>query len=887
MFYKGSLEQPGSIVSGMDDKQLMVAMVEKLFDFRNWHSHYCHRDGVLYFSDTKNQEEDRLQKTLQFFLESHLEMAADKCIKDDRELKEFFHIELRKTFKLFDDGRITQEGRIFFLQFFLTEGEMNKCLSGISGFKRTNNPQWQLKRKMFSFYSKRDGSSALAFIFKSNEQEEGKQSVEVKNQLRQFSVFNEIKEYLLKKPAIICTNFEIEQWRTRNEQEDTTAEERERQDTIRPINRFIHYALQYLLDFESELALKNRIEWRFRDVVQEKVTTEKEGKHYTKVKIKPVFGSRSYAAEKLYIKNGMAYFGFVGNEKTFLCSVNEQSLLYWIGAILLNIKNSDSITKNIYAYLQQYTSILNSLKDDKEVNFSRYPKIDKEFLHAKLIGWTNKTDESETEKKYKDSIRKKIKSILEDLNNLTPEKLQELKPAMKNRLLMKWYNYVLTADNKLSHIKDSEGRFSEIDSLSRFHYVPVNYSGELRKSLINDFKHRFPSYITETLFSKKHKSIDDIVYEMIAPMKSVFSFWQKITNEEKHPPEWQNTNKSPDELVSQPEERWSSMLIDDWHILARKLKIGNPFLTRVRKGSNQSDRKTEMLEYYEHLAIQIPKRVFIDEASITSMSESKVTIHKSFAKQVRESSLATGLSASLYEIKPDSDLPKVLAAEKSGYSAGAIVKEILYTKTTDALLWGICLAYHKKLFAAGKISSNATIDYETVIVSRIGEHQFNWTIGGKNIAIKQKQLRKMIYDYKLKEIEKIVSLGLNKEDTAEAIEKIFTDNYFNSLRFIQRSFELEETVVVGECTSDKYAAKSSHIDFNEILSIISSREINDVNKELLIELRNSAFHTKIPSKNSYEEGIKIIEAFLTKKGFPFTAFKKIETEESVTLSSIL
>jgi hypothetical protein len=875
LFYKEILEQHSSTVTGLDDKQLLVAMVEKLFNLRNWHSHYCHKHGILYFNDLRNgnNEEGGVQRSLEEFLTSHLEMAAEKSIKDDLELKEYFNNELKKSFTLFEKGRITQEGRIFFLQFFLTVGEMNKCLSGISGFKRNKSPYWQLKRKIFSFYSKRDGSSTLAFIFKSNEQTEGKQSVEVKNQLRQFSVFNEIKEYLIKKPAILCTNFEIEQWRNRNEQEENTTDKNELQDTIRPVNRFMYYGLQYLLDFETKLGFRNRIEWRFRDTMQEKITTEKEGKYNTKVKNKPVFGSRSYAAERLFIKNGMAYFRFVVEDKTFLCSINEQGLLYWIGAILLNLNKTDSIVKDILAYVRQYSNILDNLKNGKDIDLSKYPKIKQEFLHEKLVNWINKKDEQYSEKEYKHAIKNRIQSVINELNSLTLEKLLQMKAVEKNRLLLKWYNYVLTTDNKLSHVKDGKGRFSELDNLSRFHYMPVNYEGKLRAHLLNNFKYKFPQYVTEALFAKNHKNIDDIVIEMVPFVKSVFCYWKRITDDEKHPPEWQNTNLSPEQLLNQPTDQWSSMGIDDWNSLARKLNISNPFLTKVRNGSREADRKKELLDYYNSVAIQIPKSVFIDDDSITSVSDSNKT-HKSFAKQIRESPLATGLLNEFYDIKSGSDLPKILAAEKPGYSPGAIIKEILYTKTTDALLWGICLEYHNKLFTAGKISSesNANVDYSTVTVFDIGEHRFNWVIGGKTITIKQKQLRKMIFDYKLKEIEKIISRGLISENTAEALEKIFTDNYFNSLRFIQRVLELEEAVL-GECSTDKNYNQGSYIDFEKVLEKVKSVEIIDSDKVLLKELRNTAFHTKIPSRRSFEDGIKIIETFLNKSGFPFIPFK--------------
>jgi hypothetical protein len=382
------------------------------------------------------------------------------------------------------------------------------------------------------------------------------------------------------------------------------------------------------------------------------------------------------------------------------------------------------------------------------------------------------------------------------------------------------------------------------------------------------------------LISKRHKNIDDIIKEAGAIIKSQFIFWQKIANIEKHPPEWQNTDRQPFELESSPDETWSTLSIDDWNLLARKLNISNPSLTETRKGSKETDRKKELLEHFTNIAIQIPKSIFIDGDKITAgykQTSGDSATHVSFAKQVRENELSKGLNNIFYEIKPDSDLPKVLAKEKQGYSAGAVVKEILYTKTTDTLLWGICLAYQKKLLATGKLSDTANIDSASISVTSIGQQNFNWIIGGKTIAIKQKQLKKMIFDFKLKEMETIISRGLNKEDTAEAIEKVFSDNYVKSLHFIQRAFELEEAVL-GDCAGNRY--ENTHIEFNEVLAEIGEDYLSEEKKLILRELRNAAFHTTIPKVYSYEEGIEIIEEFLTKKGFEFREFIRPELEYS-------
>ena len=54
---------------------------------------------------------------------------------------------------------VTVEGRVFFLSFFLSRGQMSALLSQRKGHKRADMPLYRMKRALYSFYAHRDGAA--------------------------------------------------------------------------------------------------------------------------------------------------------------------------------------------------------------------------------------------------------------------------------------------------------------------------------------------------------------------------------------------------------------------------------------------------------------------------------------------------------------------------------------------------------------------------------------------------------------------------------------------------------------------------------------------------------------------------------------------------------
>jgi len=143
-----------------DDRRIAALLPEKLDAIRNFHSHIWHDNSVLQadgdlkaFVEKKHEEakarlfEQNPQSLLDYeaYAKGKSKYALFKYVKDKR--ADYFTI----------------EGRIFYLSFFLTAGQMNQLLQQCSGFKRADMPLFKIKRQLYTYYCHRDGATLLDF----------------------------------------------------------------------------------------------------------------------------------------------------------------------------------------------------------------------------------------------------------------------------------------------------------------------------------------------------------------------------------------------------------------------------------------------------------------------------------------------------------------------------------------------------------------------------------------------------------------------------------------------------------------------------------------------------------------------------------------------------
>lgn len=146
--YNSDKNSSGHILTE-NERSLIIEMLKKLKEIRNFHSHYWHDNSVLCFGiDLKNHIEQ-------------LHNSAKEALNKDFPY-EISIYELKKK-SLFDEHQeqhfITKNGRIFFLSFFLTRGEMARCLQQSKGYKRNDKPEYKITHLIYRHYTHRDGST--------------------------------------------------------------------------------------------------------------------------------------------------------------------------------------------------------------------------------------------------------------------------------------------------------------------------------------------------------------------------------------------------------------------------------------------------------------------------------------------------------------------------------------------------------------------------------------------------------------------------------------------------------------------------------------------------------------------------------------------------------
>ncbi len=147
----GTNKNSSGYVLNQEDKVLIVSILWKLIEVRNFHSHYWHDNSVLAFSEQLYRHIQNLHEEAKFSFMGEFPHEVSKYELKLKEKPLFRHHE-RQYF-------ISQEGRVFFLSFFLTRGEMARFLQQSKGFKRNDTPEFKIKHLIYRFYTHRDGTA--------------------------------------------------------------------------------------------------------------------------------------------------------------------------------------------------------------------------------------------------------------------------------------------------------------------------------------------------------------------------------------------------------------------------------------------------------------------------------------------------------------------------------------------------------------------------------------------------------------------------------------------------------------------------------------------------------------------------------------------------------
>lgn len=134
-----------------DDKACIRKMLIKLYHIRNFHSHYWHDNAELEFDAGLKEFIEKL----------HTDASNSMAEKYAFELPVYNQNYHKHPFFKTHDGKtfMTQEGRTFFLGFFLTRGQMTRFMQQHKGCKRNDQPEFKIKYEVYRYYTHRDGAA--------------------------------------------------------------------------------------------------------------------------------------------------------------------------------------------------------------------------------------------------------------------------------------------------------------------------------------------------------------------------------------------------------------------------------------------------------------------------------------------------------------------------------------------------------------------------------------------------------------------------------------------------------------------------------------------------------------------------------------------------------
>lgn len=147
--WRGNSENKNSSGYALDlvDKSIILQLLKKLPELRNFHSHYWHDNSPVRF-DTE----------LRRFVQDKHDRACGQLL-EVKSINADLYFKVQERYPLFKNVQfITQEGRVFFLSFFLNKGQMQHLLQRRKGSKRHDLPEYKFKHKVFTYYCHREGA---------------------------------------------------------------------------------------------------------------------------------------------------------------------------------------------------------------------------------------------------------------------------------------------------------------------------------------------------------------------------------------------------------------------------------------------------------------------------------------------------------------------------------------------------------------------------------------------------------------------------------------------------------------------------------------------------------------------------------------------------------
>ena len=902
--WKEPIEKGFSTVSQADIK-LINQILKKLVELRNLQSHYYHGLSASYVnSEIVDFVKVQLEKIKNQLAAKYPHFVKYINILETDTYKHFNFFEINNSGKYV----ITDEGKNFFLSFFLTKGEMTLFLKKRNRCKRDNGEKYQVKHEIYKYLCHRDGSSR--FLLKAKEQHTHPQEMLE----RQFnSILNYLKTIPVCNPAFIPPTIkELTPKKDRSKKEDFKREEetQEEHEVVRRKNKFMELAVQYIKDYNQLHGGESLpIYWHTQlfkyeeHTVDAKPKTEKREaqKEYTYFSQEKVFDAVANEVGYLAIKQGHIKFklGLGKGAPEYL--IHETELKNWI-YFLVHSANQKTLSETIdviQKYGNEYKSAMKELIDSNQISFKNYPMVFEKGKDSKILSEMH-LKILEGKKFNIDEYRELIKvAIIHKTTKLKAEKksITTLTRNRKNRIVLHYLNHYLPKGDKLTP--------AEVNTLSIFNFVSDNQkvAKETRQKIVQPLEKKLQS-ITETT------ELNLVTFDK---KQIVYTIFQATSLDELFIKMLEITEKYFDEIQSRIADFNEDQL----------LKLGPMFevsLPGTNKSSTSKERLTELKDTINRKPILLPnglfKRAFLpsEKSSISQLvytkegAWKKILIKENYdfkkqkefvqqsPKEVQIPTFWIDFVADNYagvfdkgnEVAKYQDLIKELIKKankteqehyKDADNAIAEYRSLRETLVKDMLLGQILYHYHQKVYT--QLADKPTY----ASIAELHEMYYNYNLGNKTFKIKYKQLddlntvwdtnklQRLVnnvhywgaeYDKQLREkSQRAVELIRKKLYTVYLESHTYIDNFLTLEKLVYSANSHQKDVLIEESKKGK-GAKFYGEDRIEPEIILKYAGVPEDEIKEFVRLRNGAFHADIPQQTNYSALTAKLKSYIEK-----------------------
>lgn len=575
-----------------NDRHRVHQFLEMMVHLRNFQSHYYHDSRVLKFPKDliqfiKNRfalaEQDLKLKNPNFvpyIQELYEDITSFKSrgkTKEDR----------YQHFDFFTPaGFIKEEGKNFFLSFFLVKGEMNRFLKKRKRCKRDNGEKYQVKTKLYTWYCHRDGSNRFFLHGK-------KDFINTEEQLKRQ--YNTLLNYLKTIPVVdskyLPPTKEIELYERISKEEKqiflAQLRQQEQEAVIYPRrkDKFIELAIRYFMD-RKELNNSDEIAiaWEVRNFEMEKVQKiqfanyKKDKGHYNK-RVKEFHTSYLTGTYPVIRKRHIKFKLSKTDKATFI--INQRELKNWL-YYLLSYKNRKDLSTCIdvlRAYEKQHQSAMDELCSNNRITFENYPLVFEHGENSTVLSSMHKKilqNEKFNEASYRLAIDKALTAILNRMQAyLKAENYTTYTRHQKNRILMECFNWFLPREAKLKP--------DEVNQLSIYNFVAENEHLDA---------------------SAREQIIEEVRYKLEKATQGSFELLQRAASLEEA---YQSLLLKLLNKLRQTQQNLATLPLNQLHDLAAQLNVSLPGINLSRSDQN---REEELKETIRRKPVLIPNGFF-------------------------------------------------------------------------------------------------------------------------------------------------------------------------------------------------------------------------------------------------------------------------------------